>query len=347
MHRHHRGHFVAFGLLPVLNAAALLIQGLNLSTHGMGNTGRSLVVILVAAGVSVLCTAVSAVKRGRDLGYPTLTTSLAILVSLMLGPVFLALLVYLAFAKPAGPTPAPRALNLVASAVGSSNYSLSLVRDGATSTATVVFDATAAVDGRSALAATDVGTPIAGRTLGAFRTPTGLLVWNGRITGDFATGAIALPGRATFASDVMGRTLAIGSSGGMITAAAGQCAPDAMFPDCATSRRVTFAFGTALGSEPLLAADAVGNGVFAVGARIAGGVALTFLRSDPIENFGTSAFSVVVPTAVAPLVAAATDADIGVFSAPEGPAFRVTTGFGLAGMNRVRIGAVQLCMAPP
>ena len=106
MHRHHRGHFVAFGLLPVLNAVALLIQGLNLSTHGMANTGRSLVVILVAAGVSLLCAAVSAVKRGRDLGYPTLTASLAILVSLMLGPVFLVLLVYLAFAKAADPAPA-------------------------------------------------------------------------------------------------------------------------------------------------------------------------------------------------------------------------------------------------
>lgn len=107
MHRHHRGHFFAFGLLPVLNAVALLIQGLNLSTHGMGNTGRSLVVILVAAGVSLLCAAVSAVKRGRDLGYPTLTASLAILASLMLGPVFLVLLVYLAFAKAADPAAAP------------------------------------------------------------------------------------------------------------------------------------------------------------------------------------------------------------------------------------------------
>lgn len=108
MHRHHRGHFVAFGLLPVLNAVALLIQGLNLSTHGTGNTGRSLVVILVAAAVSLLCAAVSAVKRGRDLGYPALTTSLAILASLMLGPVFLVLLVYLAFAKKAA-DPAPSA----------------------------------------------------------------------------------------------------------------------------------------------------------------------------------------------------------------------------------------------
>jgi len=105
MHRHHRGHFVAFGLLPVLNAVALLIQGLNLSTHGMGNSGRSLVVILVAAAVSLLCATVSAVKRGRDLGYPTLTTSLAIVASLMLGPVFLVLLVYLAFAKAADPAP--------------------------------------------------------------------------------------------------------------------------------------------------------------------------------------------------------------------------------------------------
>lgn len=246
-----------------------------------------------------------------------------------------------------GPTLAPRVLDLLASAVGMSSNSLALVRDGTATTATVVFDATSAVESRSPLDATEVGAPIAGRTLGAFRTPTGLLVWNGRAMADFGVGDIALPGRATFASDSMGRTLAVGPSGGMITASAGQCAPDAMLPGCATTRRVTLGLGPVLSAEPLLAADAVGNGVFAVGARIVGGVALTFLRSDPIENYGTSAFSVTVPTAVAGLVAAATDADIGVLSAPEGPAFRVTTGFGLAGTNRVRVGAVQLCMAPP
>lgn len=99
MNRHSRRQFLLFGLLPVLNALALLARGLNLSTHGTGNTGRSLVVILIGALMSVLCSAISAVKRGRDLGYQPLATALGVVASLILGPVFLILLIYLAFAK--------------------------------------------------------------------------------------------------------------------------------------------------------------------------------------------------------------------------------------------------------
>jgi hypothetical protein len=36
MTAHHRGHFFAFALLPLLNTLGLLVHGLNLSTHGTG-----------------------------------------------------------------------------------------------------------------------------------------------------------------------------------------------------------------------------------------------------------------------------------------------------------------------
>lgn len=103
MQRHSRGQFLAFGLLPLLNTVALLVHGLNLSTHGRGSTGRALVVILAAGLVSLLCAAVSAVKRGRDLGYETWAATLILLGSVLTGPLFLVLLAYLAFAAPRRP----------------------------------------------------------------------------------------------------------------------------------------------------------------------------------------------------------------------------------------------------
>jgi hypothetical protein len=102
MLHHHRGHFLAFGLLPALNTLALLIHGLNLSTHGMGNTGRSLVVILVASAVLLITAAVSAFKRARDIGFEPGTAVLGLLVSFFLGPVLLLVLGYLAFARARG-----------------------------------------------------------------------------------------------------------------------------------------------------------------------------------------------------------------------------------------------------
>ena len=66
---HHRGHFLAFALLPLLNTLGLLVHGLNLSTHGTGNTGRALAIILVSGLISMISVAVSSFKRARHLGF--------------------------------------------------------------------------------------------------------------------------------------------------------------------------------------------------------------------------------------------------------------------------------------
>jgi uncharacterized membrane protein YhaH (DUF805 family) len=99
MYRHTRGQFVAFGLLPLLNTLGLLLRGLDLSTRGSGNTGTSLVVILVAGLVLLACALASAVKRGRDLGYKTHHAILALAASLAFAPLFLVLLAYLCVAR--------------------------------------------------------------------------------------------------------------------------------------------------------------------------------------------------------------------------------------------------------
>ena len=99
MQQHSRSHFFAFGILPIANVVALLIYGLVLSTGNSGNTDRSLAAILAATVLLLSCSVVSAVKRGRSLGFSAPATSAAIGVSLLLGPVFLLLVGYLALAK--------------------------------------------------------------------------------------------------------------------------------------------------------------------------------------------------------------------------------------------------------
>jgi hypothetical protein len=100
MMAHHRGHFLAFALLPLLNTLGLLVHGLNLSTHGTGNTGRALVIILVSALISVISVAVSSFKRARHLGYAPRTAALGLLACLFLGPFVLLGFLYLSVAKP-------------------------------------------------------------------------------------------------------------------------------------------------------------------------------------------------------------------------------------------------------
>ncbi len=98
LQRHDRAQFVAFGLLPLLNIAGLLLQGLNLSTGGSSNVGRSLAVIAVGAVVSLGVSLTSAVKRGRDMGYKPMSTIGLVGLSVMLGPAILLLALYFAFA---------------------------------------------------------------------------------------------------------------------------------------------------------------------------------------------------------------------------------------------------------
>lgn len=97
---HHRRHFFAFALLPALNTLGLLIHGLNLSTHGTGNTGLALVIILASALVSLISAAISSFKRALHLGYEPRTAALGLLASLFLGPFVLLVLLYLGFATP-------------------------------------------------------------------------------------------------------------------------------------------------------------------------------------------------------------------------------------------------------
>lgn len=76
------------------------MQGLNLSTHGTGNTGRALVIILASAVVSLISVAISSFKRALHLGYEPRIAALGLLASLFLGPFVLLVILYLAFAMP-------------------------------------------------------------------------------------------------------------------------------------------------------------------------------------------------------------------------------------------------------
>jgi hypothetical protein len=99
MQRFDRSRFVAFGVLPAINALALLLHGLALSTHGTGGSGRAVPAIAVLAIICLLFTLGSAIKRGRDLGWHAGLTLLAFWFSLALGPGVFLFVGYLAFAK--------------------------------------------------------------------------------------------------------------------------------------------------------------------------------------------------------------------------------------------------------
>lgn len=103
--RHGRLQFFVFGVLPVLNVLALLLRGLVLSTGGSSNTERALVVILVAALVSLACAGSSAIKRGRDLGFTAAKTVGLIALSFVFLPLLVVLMAYFSLAK--APAPAP------------------------------------------------------------------------------------------------------------------------------------------------------------------------------------------------------------------------------------------------
>lgn len=96
MQRYDRSHFFAFGVLPALNTAGLLLQGLALSTSSMGGAERPIPALLMMAGVSLLIASAATIKRGRDIGWPAWQT----IVLFWLGSFLLPLLIgYFAFAK--------------------------------------------------------------------------------------------------------------------------------------------------------------------------------------------------------------------------------------------------------
>ncbi|MFT3817389.1 MAG: DUF805 domain-containing protein [Rubrivivax sp.] len=121
MLRFDRPRFVALGLVPAVNAVALLIYGLYASTAGSRKEGGLIPAIAALAALLLLCTAASAIKRGRDLGYRAVITVIAFVVALGFGPVVLLLAGYLAVARsnetenPFGPPPpSPNPLTWVA-----------------------------------------------------------------------------------------------------------------------------------------------------------------------------------------------------------------------------------------
>lgn len=98
MPRHTRAHFVALGVLPVLNAMALLLHGLSLATRG-GRGEHALPLLIALALASLLFAAWAAVQRGRDLGWPAWITLAGCVLSFVGGPLLLVLMGWLAFAR--------------------------------------------------------------------------------------------------------------------------------------------------------------------------------------------------------------------------------------------------------
>jgi uncharacterized membrane protein YhaH (DUF805 family) len=94
-----RSQYFAFGILPVLNVAALLIYGLEVSTSGSYGEGETIPVLVVLAGLSLLLSPIAGVKRGRDLGWSTFGALGVSIAALAFVPVGLLMLVYLACAK--------------------------------------------------------------------------------------------------------------------------------------------------------------------------------------------------------------------------------------------------------
>ena len=98
MSRYSRSQFVAYGVLNLLNAIALLIYGLGLATHGTGGASDAIPVLIIVAAICLLSALVALVKRGYDLGRPAWQTILGFWLSLCLGPAALFFIGYLACA---------------------------------------------------------------------------------------------------------------------------------------------------------------------------------------------------------------------------------------------------------
>ena len=92
-----RTYFFILGVVPLLNALALLLYGLHLATSGSGGTERAVPVLLVLAAAGLLALGVAVVKRGRDLGWQALASLAGLVLSAGLGPMVLLYLGYLLF----------------------------------------------------------------------------------------------------------------------------------------------------------------------------------------------------------------------------------------------------------
>ncbi len=98
MTRYSRDRYFAFGVLQAVSAVAMLLYGLGLATHGTGGPARSIPFLVVLAALCLLASTIASIKRGRDLGWKPVVTFLALFVGIGMGPLFLVLVAYLAFA---------------------------------------------------------------------------------------------------------------------------------------------------------------------------------------------------------------------------------------------------------
>lgn len=99
MLRYGRDRYLLYGVLQAVNAIALLLFGLQVSTAGGPGSGNSIPVLVGLVALCLLVVAVASVKRGRDLGLQAWITGVLLVVSLATGLLFLALLAYLALAR--------------------------------------------------------------------------------------------------------------------------------------------------------------------------------------------------------------------------------------------------------
>lgn len=113
-----RLQFIAFGLLPALNALALFIHSIFIVTGTTGGAGAALVVTLLAVAVMAVAVVLAGVRRARDLGWSGTTTTVVFALSILLVMPIPLLLAWLCFAPGKGgaepePTGVARVLRLV------------------------------------------------------------------------------------------------------------------------------------------------------------------------------------------------------------------------------------------
>lgn len=98
MARHDRLRFFAFGLLPLFNASALLLHGLDISTSGRGSE-HSIPWLIVTVALCLLVSLLAAVRRGHDLGWSGWLTGAAYVIGAGTGLAAVVLIGVLAFAR--------------------------------------------------------------------------------------------------------------------------------------------------------------------------------------------------------------------------------------------------------
>ena len=94
-----RTPFIAFGLLPAVNALGLMLYGLQISTGSVGGAAILLPALIVLLIIVLITAMVATVKRGHDIGWPGWMTVVVFWFALGTGPFFLLLIGYFIFAK--------------------------------------------------------------------------------------------------------------------------------------------------------------------------------------------------------------------------------------------------------